>query len=454
MEFNLPKRTDNTRDVSGWRAAVMIAVIYILVAGLWILLSDRVLLMFIVNADDLTWLQTVKGWVFVLATALLLAWLVRRDVKALQVEIKVCNNVQERFRALVETIPHGIQECDCHGKITFTNTGFDRIFGYDRGEAIGKSAWDNAAGSEEAVWHRKHVSNLVTQQPEPTPFVTRKRTRDGQVLDVQVDWGYLRSEKGGLTGFASIITDITERQKAEEAIRTSDRLKSELIGTAAHEFRTPLTTIQGYAELLLGDFQFSEAEKNEYLDIIHRKSVNMSDMVDSLLDLSRIEAGQPLPMKFESFEIAEIVKEVTPLLNALSAQFRLEMDLSGGERLVQADRGKIGQVLENLLSNAAKYSERGSEISLRGKPLDSAYRFEVVDQGIGMTAEHVEKIFDRFYRVDMSDTSPAGLGIGMAIVKVIVEAHGSEVRIASTPGEGTRVSFDLPFSQSSVADAV
>lgn len=185
---------------SNWSAPLKIAGLYALVAGLWILLSDRVMLWFYVSVEQLTRYQTVKGCLFVAATAAMLAWLVRRNMLALQAEVDSCQLSRERFRALVETIPHGIQECDTQGIITFTNAGYDQIFGFAPGEALGTAIWGKELSAESSQELQQYLAKLVEKQPAPTPFVTRNDTTDGREIDVQVDWAYLRDDRGGWSG--------------------------------------------------------------------------------------------------------------------------------------------------------------------------------------------------------------------------------------------------------------
>lgn len=435
------------KPTSAWRPALKIALTYAAFAGAWILLSDRLLLALVPDAGQLTWLQTAKGWLFVACTAALLAWLIHRNFVILQSEVDSCRWVQESFRALVDTIPHGIQESDCNGVITFTNAGYDRIFGYAPGEALGKSIWERHPADDDRQQLQAYLAELVDKQPDPTPFFARNLTLDGRQIDVQVDWDYLYDPDGKLLGFASIITDITKRKQAEEAILASDRLKSELINIAAHEFRTPLTTIQGFSELLLAQPILEEQERQEYTGYILAKAMALAEMVDNLLNLSRIEAGKPIPICFSRCRVEELVHEVEPLIRMMQKHHPVVVAVEEGAVAINADRGRIGQVLSNLLDNAAKYSAKGSSIRLQGRPVGGRYRFEIVDSGIGMTAVEQQKVFERFYRVDNSNTSPSGLGIGLSIVKYLVEVHQGEVSIDSTPGQGTTIAFELPLSE-------
>jgi len=441
------KNVPSLPDEAGkhWTTPLKLAGIYALVAGLWIVLSDRVLLWLFVSPEQLTRLQTFKGWIFVAATALMLAWLIRRDLSAIAEKARTSKAAQESYRALVETIPHGIQECDLNGTITFTNAGYDRIFGLASGEAIGTKIWDKEPNAEGRLALQAYLAELVANQPKPEPYTSRNLTRSGRVIDIQVDWDYLHNSQNEVVGFASIITDVTERLRAERVVRTSDRLKTELITTAAHEFRTPLTVIQGFSELLLGDNRFSAKDQREFVGCIYEKAVALGDMVENLLNLARIEEGRPIPIQLDKCSIADLEKDLTPLLKSLQVRHAFKVELAGRDSLIRADRGRIGQVLENLIDNADRYSSPGSPIGLRGVPAGDKYRLEIIDQGIGLTAEERERVFDRFYRVDSSDTAPSGLGIGLSIVRHIIEAHGGHVEIRSASGVGTTVEFNLPL---------
>ncbi len=249
---------------------------------------------------------------------------------------------------------------------------------------------------------------------------------------------------GRTTGVVILFRDVTRE-------REIDRMKTDFISTAAHELRTPLTSILGFSQVLLSQPDLSAGEREEFLRYINDKGTVLADIVKELLDIARIESGQGLSLNSYPFPPGEMVGLMEPLIKATGGQHHFEVNLTGGDIRLLADRSKIGQVLENLLSNAIKYSPAGGPIRIDGCADGSYYRISVTDQGIGMTAEQVHRVFDKFFRADVSNTAIGGVGLGMSIVKHIVEAHGGGIAVESEPGKGTRVSFTLPLATANLA---
>jgi signal transduction histidine kinase len=229
-----------------------------------------------------------------------------------------------------------------------------------------------------------------------------------------------------------------------------DRLKTEFFSVAAHELRTPLTSILGYLEFCLHpeDFGgFSDGQQHEFLEEINNKAELLAKLVSDLLDISRIEAGKPLPLDIRSINIERVIGKIVDQFRLQAPRHRFDIALEEGPPgAVQGDEDKLGQVLENLLSNAVKYSPEGSQIQISGGTGDSAYQVSVQDQGIGMTPEQTARIFDRFYRADFSNTAARGLGLGMSIAQQIVQRHGGAICVESEKGKGTRVAFTVPLA--------
>lgn len=235
----------------------------------------------------------------------------------------------------------------------------------------------------------------------------------------------------------------SERRKIEEL----NRVKSEIISIAAHELRTPLAAINCYAELLQMNALGDEESRRSCTEIIIRKVDGMERLISDLLDLSRIEQGRPLEIHLQADDISTLTAAVVSDYRARHPQRPFILELPAEPVVIRFDRVRMEQVLDNLLSNAVRFSPAESPVHVIGRRLNGDFQLDVSDRGVGMTPEQLDRVFEKFYRVDTSDSSSAGLGLGMALVQQIVVEHGGKIRIESTPGIGTRVSVTLPLSR-------
>lgn len=225
-----------------------------------------------------------------------------------------------------------------------------------------------------------------------------------------------------------------------------DRMKSEFLSTAAHELRTPMASIFGFAELLTQQ-DFDEATRRELIGTIHQQSALMSSIINELLDLARIEARRGLDFVLETAALPDLVGEAVARFKLPAGRPAPEIAAPEQAMPIRVDRQKIQQAVTNLISNAYKYSPDGSAVGIRfltadedGTPMIGV---EVSDHGIGMTPEQAARVFERFYRADSSGKVP-GTGLGMSIVKEIVGLHHGRVDLESAPGKGTRATIWLP----------
>ncbi len=255
--------------------------------------------------------------------------------------------------------------------------------------------------------------------------------------------------------FAFLARDITERKqmeenlhRVEEGLRRSDQMKSEFISIAAHELRTPLTSILGYADLLLNEDTyggFTPRQHREFLQEVQEKGVALAGTINEMLDISRIESGRPIPLSLRPGDLEDVLARAVRNFQVQQTRHCFELQLDAPVPLtLLIDRHKIVQVLENLLSNAIKFSPPGTRIRVTGRAAEGGYLVEIADEGVGMSEEQQARIFEKFYRADFSDTAAGGLGLGMSIVKGIIEEHRGRIWVESAPGQGTTVRFFLP----------
>jgi len=245
-----------------------------------------------------------------------------------------------------------------------------------------------------------------------------------------------KDEMGALAHAFNTMADSLERL---------EQLRRNLVSDVAHELRTPLTNIQGYLEAL----QDGVVEPTPgMISSLYEESLLLNRLVGDLQESSLVEAGQLFLVR-RPVALGEIIAKALYALHlqATSKELSVQMDISPGLPLIEADPERLGQILRNLLSNAIMHTPRGGEINVRAYATDNEVRVSVYDNGEGIPAEHLPYLFERFYRVDPSRArATGGTGLGLAIVKQMVQAHGGRIEVESYPGKGTCFTFTLPMA--------
>jgi signal transduction histidine kinase len=242
-----------------------------------------------------------------------------------------------------------------------------------------------------------------------------------------------------------------ENSRLYEAIQAANAAKNEYISIVTHELRLPMTSIKGYTDLIIGGMVGSlNEQQNEFLQIVKRNLDRMSILIRDLSDISRIESGR---MKFEldQFSLAETLDDVLDSLRESieAREQKLVLDLSENLSDVYADQNRIGQVLTNLISNANKYTPDGGEITVRVLQNGRFARVNIIDTGIGISEEDQAKLFTQFFRSDSEEVrEQVGWGLGLSIVRKIVEAQGGEIGCQSELGSGSNFTFTVPLANS------
>jgi signal transduction histidine kinase len=234
---------------------------------------------------------------------------------------------------------------------------------------------------------------------------------------------------------------------ATARLRELDQAKNEFLSVVAHELRTPLTALQGFSELLLSRALPPE-RATRFLTHLHGEAGRLGRIVAELLDLSRIEAGRGLELRREAVDLGEIIERNVELFATEHRRHRFEWALSPAAPPLSADRDAVDRMLKNLLSNAVKYSPRGGRVSVAAGPAPDCpgmLELSVEDDGVGIPAAHLPRIFERYVRVPHPETAAArGLGLGLCLVRALAEAHGGHVAVESLPGKGSRFRVLLP----------
>lgn len=253
-----------------------------------------------------------------------------------------------------------------------------------------------------------------------------------------------------LSAAASQIAQAIERARLRreateaEILRRTDDLKSALLDAVSHELRTPLASILTAAgSLRQRDVHWSDEEREEFLGAVVEEAQRLDRLVGDLLDLSRIEAGT-LRVEKGWYDVGSLVDDVVGRLRSLTAEHRVVVSVSDDVPPVELDYVAVDQVLSNLIENAAKYSPTGTDIEVGVTASDGAVRFEVADRGPGVPPGESEKVFRPFYRIGRDDRV-RGTGVGLAVARRLVEAHGGTIRVEPRAGGGSRFVFALPM---------
>jgi two-component system phosphate regulon sensor histidine kinase PhoR len=230
-------------------------------------------------------------------------------------------------------------------------------------------------------------------------------------------------------------------------MRKLEQVRSQFLGNVSHELRTPIFTLQGYLETLLHTQFDDPAEQKEFIAKAYQQAGRLNNLLTDLIDISRIESGE-MKMNFRPFDVngllARLVEELQSKANYYGVTLSFHPDGGGEKSIVHGDPERLTQVINNLAENAIKYNVQGGNVEIGSRRIGDRTEIFVADTGRGIPRDHLERIFERFYRVDKERSrAVGGTGLGLAIVKHIIEAHGSHVEVQSEVNQGSRFSFLL-----------
>ncbi len=336
-------------------------------------------------------------------------------------------------QAILDSMTDGVIAVNGDGEVLFVNPVAEEILGVRQSSAVGKKiveivrSYEIEQIIESALKSRKHLTHEV-----------KLLTPEVKVFRLQVT--PLTLYEIGSSGVLILFHDNTERRKLDE-------MRSEFITNVSHELRTPLTSISGFVETLLGGAAEDPETTLRFLNIISKETRRITGLLDELLNLSKIEERRVVH-RWQPVQLAENISRVTAMFLPRIEEKGLELNVDLPPELpaVYGDPDMLTQVLINLLDNAVKYTPAGGRITIRSLVDDTELRVEVEDTGIGIPPESLPRVFERFYRVDKARSRElGGIGVGLAIVKHIIRAHGGKTFVESKVGGGSVFSFALPI---------
>ncbi len=281
----------------------------------------------------------------------------------------------------------------------------------------------------------------LSARHDKTRLLARNRTLAGKEIEVLLNWSILPGFEESWEKIIVSMIDVTRE-------REIDQMKNEFISIAAHELRTPLAALLGYTELIqMKEFnQLATKVKQDCFDNIYYQGMALEHLIDDLLDVGRIESGRCLQVEKSHVKFSEFLVKICNNHQRETTIHSIQTDLPDHDLTVVIDPGKMTQVMDNVLSNAVKYSPVGGVIKVTANIKKDLLSISISDSGIGMTEQQCQQVFDKFYRADTSNTAVGGLGLGMNIAKSIVEAHGGTIRVESVERKGTKVHFTIPVT--------
>jgi two-component system phosphate regulon sensor histidine kinase PhoR len=359
-----------------------------------------------------------------------LAETLSRTVAGLGQTIRTLTDERNRSSAILGSMVEGVAVVTGDERILYCNWAFEQILELPEGSSQGRTLVEALRQADLIALVRQALPGVEERTGEVEVGTVRRRSFSVTAAPVRA---------AGANGAVLVLHDITE-------LRRLERVRRDFVANVSHEFKTPLTAIQGFAETLLSGALDDKANRKRFVEIIREHARRLARLTDDLLKLSRIEAGR-LELEIRPIRVEALVNGCveTARLNAQARGLQIHVDLQENAPAVRGDGAQLGEVLQNLLDNAVQYTPSGGQIEVKARSNGHEVIFTVTDTGIGIPESDLERIFERFYRVDAARSREAGgTGLGLAIARHIVDAHGGRIWVESAVGQGSRFHFSIP----------
>jgi PAS domain S-box-containing protein len=375
------------------------------------------------------------------------------DVTAQKSAQAAQREIERTFQALVENAPIGVAHNAMDGRFVYVNEGFCRLVGYSA-EELRAMTWQQITHPEDLELDLRTAGFLDERGHHHYTIEKRYVRKDGSTVWVSLHGNFVKDDQGRPLFGVACAVDISERREKQAALELADRRKDEFLAMLAHELRNPVAPILSVAEAL-SRLLARDDKLRALVRIVQRQGMHLSRLLDDLLDVARITQGR-IELRLEPLTLAACVEAaqegVEPQLRAKRQQLRLVQDPDVPPLL--GDRVRLAQCIGNLLSNASKYSEEGTAISLRTRRDGDHAVLEVQDQGCGIDPDFLPHVFELFAQSTRSiDRSLGGLGIGLCVCRKLIELHGGRIQAASDgPGKGSVFTIRLPAARASLPE--
>ncbi len=365
----------------------------------------------------------------------------RSQVRQIEIRKHLAQTEVEHLSGVLHSLRDAVLVTNEFNELVMANEAAASLFKFDREGALNKPIGQ--------VLPEKEIVSLIGEAAVAGNTSSRKHTectlaREPEPLSLEVSLSSLADATHEAASVVTILHDITQERQVS-------RMKNEFVSKASHELRTPLSSIKAYIEMLLDGEAEDEKARREFYEIIQHEAERLGRMIDNMLNISRIEAGM-ISATWENIDIVPIAQEAVELLKPQAAEKNISITFQRPHQSCHADVDKdmIKQVITNLISNAIKYTPEGGRVTVAPDltDCDRSVIVSVNDSGLGIPPESLPKLFSKFYRVDKHERVAKGTGLGLNLVKQIVEAvHHGEVGVESEVGKGSRFWFIVPCKQ-------
>ena len=349
----------------------------------------------------------------------------------LENKIKVISKDRNEMEVVLSSVIEGIAAIDREGKIMLYNYAFEKIINFPRNKALGKFHWEIIRNNQLNELLKETLQEGQTLTREITLFLPSEKIFKASSAPL--------GEKDNIWGAVVLLNDITK-------IKRLERMRVEFVANVSHELRTPLTSIRGFVETLKEGAIDDPKKAQHFLKIIEEQSNRLNNLIEDLLHLSKIES-QEILMNFQSVNLKELIDQVILEFKEKieDRKHHIKVNIYPHLSRLKVDPEQIKTVMRNLLDNAIKYTPDKGEISISALEREKDIYIEIADNGMGISAEHLPRIFERFYRVNKDRSRKlGGIGLGLAMVKHIIQAHQGTIGVESKPGRGSKFFFTLP----------
>ena len=345
---------------------------------------------------------------------------------------------QKRLSSVLSNMTDGVIATDQNGRVILLNKRAEELLGVSSKQVMRQPLTD--------VLHVTETFGVYDLYDHSDSVLLDFSNEEGQYL-LEANFSVIQEDEGPINGLITVLHDVTEKEKIEQERR-------EFVANVSHELRTPLTTMKSYLEALEDGVMHDVDMGPRFLKVTQNETERMIRLVNDLLQLSKIDSDD-YQFTLQWIDFGQFLHEVLDRFEIIAQEknIQLHRHISKKPSYVEMDQDKLIQVLDNIISNAFKYSTEGANITTTLLHQGNHVRVSIADQGMGIPRESQLKIFDRFYRVDRARArNIGGTGLGLAIAKELVQAHGGDIWVHSEYGEGTTIYFTLPYSASKGGD--